>query len=101
MYTRRQVKHLNVVVIIKKLNMKKPTEIFKQNKFTIQDIKDGKVAIHNDGTVSDIRKVVFMVSGTEILGLTKYYYIELVKHTLWQCTNNKPNLPIQSAKDFL
>lgn len=67
--------------------------------FTIEDLKQGKCAVINDGTLKELREVLRLAfSGTsDTDGLYKFYY---AFGNDWDC-NDKTNLPTQSVKDFL
>lgn len=67
--------------------------------YTIEDFKQGKCAVSNDGTVDELNKILsfakwpFQASGSE-----RYYWIDL---TGANCGYFIPDLPIQSVKDFI
>ena len=64
--------------------------------YTIQDLKDGKVAVENDGAVEDIINVVKHCLNAKVNGNAKYYF----ENDGWDA-GNRTGLPIQSVKDFL
>lgn len=72
-------------------------------KYTIQDLREGRCAVINDGTLDELREVlerafpeyIITVEGTE-----KFYYKRQTRKNQWVadiCTS----LPTQSVKDFL
>ena len=67
--------------------------------FTIEDLREGRCAVINDGTWGELREVLRLAfSGTsDTDGLYKFYY---AFDDDWNC-NDKTNLPTQSVKDFL
>jgi hypothetical protein len=70
-------------------------------KYTIQDLSKGKVAVTNDGTLEQLRKVVklaFPLDSIFLTGTCKYY--QKWKSYKW-CGIETTDLPIQSVKDFL
>jgi hypothetical protein len=71
-----------------------------QKLYTIQDLKDGKVAVENDGTVEDLNKVLISAFPDDVgsNGLNLIY--ERVKEG--ECGGRADSsLPTQSVKDFL
>ena len=64
--------------------------------YTIQDLKDGRVAVENDGTVEDIINVVKHCFNAKVYGNAKYYF----ENDGWDA-GKRTGLPIQSVKDFL
>ena len=68
--------------------------------YTIEDLKNGKCAVINDGTVVELNKVLsrvkwpFYASGTE-----KYYWRSSDRKV--ECDSTKPPIPTQSVKDFI
>lgn len=68
--------------------------------YTIQDLKDGKVAVENDGTVEDLNKVLISAFPDDVgsSGLNLIY--ERVKEGEWGGRADS-SLPNQSVKDFL
>lgn len=71
-------------------------------KYTIEDLKKGKCAVKNDGTLEELRKVLklaFPDDFATIKGIAIYYYAcRLTKD--W-CYGAVTSLPFQSVKDFL
>ena len=70
-------------------------------KYSIEDLRNGKCAVINDGTLEELReflKLAFPNDKTTIGGgaevYSKYNQIE------W-CADNEYGLPTQSVKDFL
>lgn len=72
--------------------------------YTIEDIRNKKVAIHNDSTLEELKEVLrvaFPKDLCEILGVQEYYFAH--RHDLHhrECSSKKPKIPIQSVKDFI
>lgn len=69
-------------------------------KYTIEDLRNGKCAVKNDGTLEELRKVLKMAFPDDILtaGKSNYYFADSMDY--W-CGNSETNLPVQSVKDFL
>ena len=67
--------------------------------FTIEDLKQGKCAVINDGTLEELREVLRLAfpNSNSTDGLYKFYY---AKYNAWNC-DDSCNLPTQSVKDFL
>lgn len=73
-------------------------------KYTIEDLRNGKCAVRNDGMLGELRKVLslaFPLDGSFIEGLNKYYFASGYKGTWAGCSEYYNNLPSQSVKDFL
>lgn len=75
------------------------------NEKLIKQLREGTIALRNDGTLEDLDKVLkyaFPNDKTEISGTYKYYYKYYDKHYgyEWAC-DNKTNLPTYSVKEFL
>ena len=76
--------------------------------FTIEDLKQGKCAVINDGTLEELREVLklaFPDSILDVAGGCRYYFLDnKLKNEkeiyVWDLDNNT-NLPTQSVKDFL
>ena len=67
--------------------------------FTIEDLKQGRCAVINDGTLEELREVLKLAfpNSNSTDGLYKFYY---AKHNAWNCVNNC-SFQTQSVKDFL
>ena len=67
--------------------------------FTIEDLKQGRCAVINDGTLEELREVLRLAfpNSNSTDGLYKFYY---AKYNAWNCVDSC-NLPTQSVKDFL
>lgn len=73
------------------------------SKFTIADLRNGKVAVINDGTLEELREVLrlaFPIDRATVEGWDKYYYA-LDNKGIWTSEIEKTTLPTQSVKDFL
>jgi hypothetical protein len=71
------------------------------NEKLIKQLKEGEIAVHNDGTIEELREVLkyaFPKDGWYIHGATKYYISSGC--TQWIATD-KANLPLCSVKEFL
>lgn len=70
--------------------------------YTIQDLKDGKVAIKNDGTKVDLLKVIEEAFPSDYppSGAIDYYHKSSDDFCLWTSTFT-PDMPTQSVKEFL
>lgn len=76
--------------------------------FTIEDLKQGRCAVINDGTLEELREVLklaFPDSILDVAGGGRYYFLDKkLKNEeeiyVWDLDKNT-NLPIQSVKDFL
>lgn len=66
--------------------------------YTIEDLKDGKCAVRNDGTLEELQQVLDKAfPGHKMFGNCKFY-----KKDPYDCVGCKhTDLPIQSVKDFL
>ena len=72
-------------------------------KYTIKDLKNGKVAVVNDGTLEELKEVLskaFPDDKSIIYGLLVYYKVRLDNSNKW-CPLRETDLPTQSVKDFL
>lgn len=74
-----------------------------KTRFTIEDLRNGKCAVINDGTLDELRSVLkaaFPGYGISCKGDSRYYY--KYRHNLqtW-ISSDESCLPIQSVKDFL
>lgn len=68
-------------------------------KYTIEDLRNGKVAVINDGTLEQLRDVLEKCKpGSTTLGIFKYYWFE--KNGDIKCSN-ETSRESQSVKDFL
>ena len=67
--------------------------------FTIEDLKQGRCAVINDGTLEELREVLRLAfsNSNSTDGLYKFYY---AKYNAWNCVDSC-SLPTQSVKDFL
>ena len=67
--------------------------------FTIEDLKQGKCAVINDGTLEELREVLKLAfpNSSSTDGLYKFYY---ARYNAWNCVDSC-SLPTQSVKDFL
>ena len=67
--------------------------------FTIEDLKQGKCAVINDGTLEELREVLRLAfpNSNSTGGLYKFYY---ARYNAWDCVDNC-SFPTQSVKDFL
>ena len=76
--------------------------------FTIEDLKQGRCAVINDGTLEELREVLrlaFPDSILDVAGGCRYYFLDKkLKNEdeiyVWDLDNNT-NLPTKSVKDFL
>lgn len=72
---------------------------FLQKLYTIQDLKDGKVAVVNNGKVEELNKIVNHCFYVKVKGNARYYF-ENNEDTGWDASNST-DMPTQSVKDFL
>lgn len=70
-------------------------------KYTIQDLRDGKVTIKNDGTVEELNKVLRKAFPGKVDSAGKNVFYFSNSNGGWSSTNNIPPMNIQSVKDFL
>lgn len=75
-------------------------------KYTIEDLKNRKCAVINDGTLEQLKKVLKLAFPTDthlVRGLNKIYFASTINYGLWTGNNNtnRSELPLQSVKDFL
>ena len=72
--------------------------------YTIKDLSEGRVAVINNGSVSELRELLrlaFPSDYSRLQGSERYYYgIELYGDNSWT-GDFETNLPTQSVKDFL
>lgn len=72
-------------------------------KYSIEDLRNGIVAVKNDGTLEELRKVLALAFPEDcslLQGSASYYQTHDSHKHLWVATFST-NLPIQSVKDFL
>lgn len=72
--------------------------------YTIEDLRNGKCAVRNDGTLEELKKVLdlaFPLDGWIVEGLNKYYFASGYEGTWAGCSEHYNHLPSQSVKDFL
>ena len=72
--------------------------------YTIQDLREGKVAVKNDGTLKELRKVLkqaFPGDDKYIHGDSSIYFKSDLFHKKWTCLEYLSSKPTQSVKDFL
>mgnify|MGYP006431339535 CR=1 FL=1 len=73
--------------------------------YTIQDLREGRVAVKNDGTLQELQKVLrkaFPEDNTNIHGDSITYYKCNLFEKNWKPSSYITNLlPVQSVKDFL
>lgn len=73
------------------------------DKFTIEDLLEGRCAVINDGTIEELREVVCKAfPNDEMLcnGMAVYYFRNVKNPKNW-ISYNTTALPIQSVRDFL
>lgn len=73
-------------------------------KYTIKDLSEGRVAVINDGTLEQLKQVLgkaFPNSNQIPIGVAAYYLASTRGKVVCISTDTKPNIPIQSVKDFL
>ncbi len=75
----------------------------KQEKFTIEDLRNGKVAVENDGTLEELKEVLKLAQpnthSVYFAGNSKYYWMH--NDYFWNNRDELPVLPVVSVKDFL
>jgi hypothetical protein len=70
-------------------------------KYTIEDLRNGKCAIKNDGTVEELNEVLSQAFPYDNISSGSYRFYYKVCNR-WDCGDfNDHNLPVQSVKDFL
>lgn len=76
-------------------------------KYTIEDLRNGKCALINDGTLEELSTVINAAfpedsSSVEVWGSFKYYSKSFLSDDegIWRCSNTI-TLPVQSVKDFI
>ena len=73
-------------------------------KYTIEDLRNGKCAVKNDGTLEELREVLKMAfpkDPTITIGSDSYYFRNEIQDILWVSCVGKIYMPSQSVKDFL
>ena|SRR5690606_933140 len=73
-------------------------------KYTIEDLRNGKCAVKNDGTVEELKKVLrlaFPSDNSVIEGAHKYYYSSSHEGEWMGSSYPRNDLPVQSVKNFL
>jgi len=72
------------------------------NNKLIQELREGKVAVTNDGSLNDLNKVLKYAFPEDLItsGVNKFYKINSGKSYYWGGVN-KTDLPSYSVKDFL
>jgi hypothetical protein len=71
-------------------------------KYTINDLREGRVAVINDGTVEELNKVLeyaFPVDGGGAEGCFKFYHVTEGNEEYW-FPADKVTIPTQSVKEF-
>jgi hypothetical protein len=74
----------------------------KFNERLIEDLRTGKVAIKNDGTIEELRDILryaFPDDDSPIAGGVKFYFVEDWNNQKWNCSNFT-DLEFNSVKDF-
>lgn len=73
-------------------------------KFTIEDLMNGKCAVINDGTVEELGEVLrfaFPNDPTTVIGTHLYYQRSINNKNEWEGDNGVLHIPAQSVKYFL
>jgi hypothetical protein len=71
--------------------------------YTIEDLKNGKCAVINDGTLEELREVLdlaFPIDRVPVGGFDKYYFA-LGNKGIWTSASQQIIMHTQSVKDFL
>lgn len=71
--------------------------------FTIEDLKQGRCAVINDGTLEELREVLrsaFPNDKSVVENYIGYKYFSVMDENCWDCWN-QITLPKQSVKDFI
>lgn len=71
--------------------------------YTINDLREGRVAVINDGTVDELNKVLeyaFPIDGGGSNGKYKYYYVSEEDKDQWEL-DDEVTIPTQSVKVFI
>lgn len=71
-----------------------------QKLYTIQDLRNGKVAVVNDGTLEELKKVLDLSNPDDNFSIKGSYSIYECAGKYWGGVD-RTNLPTQSVKDFL
>lgn len=69
--------------------------------FTLQEFSDGKVALHNNGSIEDLREILnhcFPNDKSYIAGVSRYYFTS--RHTD-RSFSSLTNLPTQDTSIFM
>lgn len=72
--------------------------------YTIEDLREGKVAVINDGTKKELSELLIEAFGDNDQAFTGshiYYFKSFNYESMWACSSTSPYLPTQSVKDFL
>jgi len=69
-------------------------------KYTIQDLKNGNVAVHNNGTTEELREVLKKAFSKDANPQGEFLYYFKRNDNNWDYSD-ETNLPTQSVKDFL
>lgn len=73
-----------------------------KNIYTIQDLKDGKVAVVNDGTVDELDSIIKVsFNSTQMLVGERRFYMKHSHGIKYWNSHDTTDLPTQSVKDFL
>ena len=71
-------------------------------KYTIEDLRNGKCAVINDGTLEELKEVIQLAFPFAGIPLGSYnYYYNGYQDGYWACSSDEPDIPVQSVKDFL
>jgi hypothetical protein len=71
------------------------------NKKLIQQLRNGKIAVKNDGTIDELNEILkeaFPSDDSQSIGIWDFYY-GVEKEHYWGC-DSSTNLPSYSVKDF-
>jgi len=71
---------------------------------TIEDIRNRDVAVHNNGTLEQLKEVLclaFPEDERRIYGHFQYYFAHSCDLHKWDLSDQEPVYPIQSVKDFI
>jgi len=77
-------------------------------KYTIKQLRNGKVAAKNDGTLEQLRELLTLMFPKNeccfpvesVMGSHKFYHLSVHTKDSWGCSD-QTDLPTQSVKDFL
>ena len=73
-------------------------------KFSIKDLAEGRCAVINDSSIANLYAVLttaFPFCEYPVDGNALFYYMSDKNKNHWGASNNKPNIPVQSIKDFI